>query len=142
MEQVKKVLFTDSATAVGGREGKVKSKNGTINLDVLMPIADAYEPGKHTNPEELFAATYASCFDGAIGAVAKSEGVEVESTETTVDVDFGKTESGFGIAAKITAKINGVDRETAQQLLDKAHQVCPYSKATRGNIQVDLELAE
>lgn len=141
MADLQKVLFTDSATASGGREGKVKSENGTIDLNILMPIADDYEAGKHSNPEELFAAAYASCFDGAIGAVAKSEGVDIDSTTTTVAVDFGKMANGFGIAAKITAEINGVDRETAQSLLEKAHQVCPYSKATRGNINVELELA-
>lgn len=140
MSELKKTLFTDSATATGGREGKVKSESGSFQLNIAMPIAEGYQKGTHTNPEELFAAAYAACFDGAIGAVAQGEGLEV-TTSTTVDVSFGKTNDGFGIAALITAKIDGVDQAVAQDLLQKAHQICPYSKATRGNIKVDLRLA-
>lgn len=138
MAELKKVLFTDSATASNGREGHVKSKEGTIDLDVLMPIADGHEPGKHTNPEELFAAAYASCFDGAVNAVADAEGIDIDGSETTVEVDFGKQGDGFGLAARIKTNVKGVDEATAQKLVEKAHQVCPYSKATRGNINVEI----
>ncbi len=140
MTEVKKVFFTDAATASGGRAGHVKSQHGTIDLPVAMPMADNHESGKHTNPEELFAAAYATCFDGAIRAVAANGGVELTNTETHVEVDFGKTESGFGIGARITAAIEGVSQEVAQDLLDKAHALCPYSNATRGNIVVEVSL--
>lgn len=139
MEEVKKVLFSDKANATGGRKGHVKSEHGTIDVDTMMPMEEAWEAGKHSNPEELFAAAYAVCFDGAINAVAAAGNHEVTS-ETTVEVDFGKTSGGFGIGARIFSKIDGVDRETAQDLLEKAHQVCPYSKATKGNIVVEVTL--
>ena len=140
MANLKKVLFTDSATATGGREGHVKSKNGTIDADVLMPIEDGYEPGKQTNPEELFAAAYASCFDGAIGAHAQNQDIEIDGSETTVEVDFGKTNDGFGLGVRIVSDIKGVDKNVAKDLMEKAHQTCPYSKATRGNINVTLDV--
>jgi len=141
MEEVKKVMFTETATASGGREGKVKSEKGTIDYDVLMPMAENYQSGKHTNPEELFAGAYASCFDGAIRAVAENGDVKIDDSETTVEVSFGKTGDGFGLSAKIRSAIHGVDEATAKDLLEKAHQICPYSKATRGNIHVDVGLA-
>ena len=140
MKEVKKLFFTDAATASGGRAGHVKSKNGTIDMAVALPIADNFEKGKHTNPEELFAAAYATCFDGAIRAVAEMDGAELSGTETYVEVDFGKTETGFGIGVRIKAAIEGVSTEKAQELLEKAHELCPYSNATRGNIVVDLSL--
>jgi len=140
MREVKKVIFTDAATASGGRAGHVKSSNGTIDLPLAMPTEESFVVGKHANPEELFAAAYAACFDGAINAVAGMDGVELADTETNVEIDFGKTEDGFGIAARITASIKGVSKDKAQELLDKAHLLCPYSNATRGNIAVDLKL--
>lgn len=140
MKDVKKVFFTDQATATGGRAGHVKSQNGTIDLPLTMPMEDGFEAGKHTNPEQLFAAAYAACFDGAIRAVASQDGVELTGTETNVEIDFGKTETGFGIGARIRSSIEGVSEETAKDLLAKAHDLCPYSNATRGNIVVDLGL--
>ncbi len=140
MESVKKIVLTEEATATGGRDGHVTSKSGMIDLNTKMPTSEGWETGKFTNPEELFASCYATCFDGALHAVADSKSMSVDC-KTTVKVHFGKTQNGFGISAHIIADINGVDQAQAQELLEAAHQVCPYSKATRGNIEVTISLA-
>ena len=108
--------------------------------DVDLPLG---KPGSKSNPvanpETLFAAGYAACFNGALAAVAGKEGVDVSGSETTADVAFGKTDSGFGLAVTLTTKIPGVDAQQAQSLVEKAHEFCPYSKATRGNIDVTVK---
>ncbi|MDV2583047.1 organic hydroperoxide resistance protein [Alkalibacillus haloalkaliphilus] len=131
-------LFTAKATAKGGRGGHVKSEDGVIDLNVVMPTEDTDEKG--TNPEELFAAGYAACYDGALNLVAKNNGEDIDST-THGEVSFMKDESdgGFKIAVKLISEIEGVSQDEAQSLMDEAHQVCPYSKATRNNIEVELE---
>ncbi|WP_017185846.1 organic hydroperoxide resistance protein [Alkalibacillus haloalkaliphilus] len=131
-------LFTAKATAKGGRGGHVKSEDGVIDLNVVMPTEDTDEKG--TNPEELFAAGYATCYDGALNLVAKNNGKDIDST-THGEVSFMKDESdgGFKIAVKLISEIDGVSQDEAQSLMDEAHQVCPYSKATRNNIEVELE---
>ncbi|PKR77051.1 Organic hydroperoxide resistance protein OhrA [Halalkalibacillus sediminis] len=131
-------IFTSKATAKGGRGGHVKSDNGVIDLNVVMPTEKTDETG--TNPEELFAATYATCFDGAIGAVAQDKKVDVEST-THSEVSFmkDKEDGGFKISVKLISEFKGVSQDKADELMKAAHQVCPYSKATRGNVDVELE---
>ncbi len=139
MEEVKKVVLSEQATASGGRNGHVTSHSGMIDLDTKMPTEDNWVPGKFTNPEELFASCYAACFDGAVHAVAQAKGESIQSA-TTVTIHFGKTASGFGIGAEIVSDIQGVDSEKAKEIQEAAHQMCPYSKATRGNIEVNLSL--
>ncbi|RPF53166.1 organic hydroperoxide resistance protein [Aquisalibacillus elongatus] len=131
-------LFTSSATAKGGRGGHVKSDDGVIDLNVVMPTENTDETG--TNPEQLFAATYSTCFDGALNLVAKNNNKDIEST-TTADVSFEKdaSDGGFKISVKLTSEISGVSQDEADELMKDAHQVCPYSKATRGNVDVELE---
>jgi Ohr subfamily peroxiredoxin len=94
--------------------------------------------GAGTNPEQLFAAGYSACFQGALGVVAREEGVDVSGSTVTAKVGIGKNDDGFGIIVEISANIPGVDAQAAKELVEKAHQVCPYSKATRGNITVTL----
>lgn len=132
------VLFTSSATAKGGRGGHVKSDDGLIDLDLVMPTEKSDKKG--SNPEQLFAATYASCYDGALNLVASQKKVDVDST-TTADVSFMKDseDNGFKIGVTLHIKMKGVSQEEAEELAKAAHQVCPYSKATRGNIEVELK---
>ncbi|MEW9676400.1 organic hydroperoxide resistance protein [Lentibacillus sp. L22] len=131
------VIFTSSATAKNGRDGHVKSSDGLIDLNLVNPATN--KEAKGSNPEQLFAAAYSACFDGALNLVASQQDKKIDS-ETTADVSFCKDpeDNGFKIAVKLNVKIKGVNPEDAQQLTEDAHQACPYSKATRGNIEVEL----
>ncbi len=130
-------LFTTKATAKGGRNGRVKSDDGIIDLNIVMPTENTDETG--TNPEQLFAAAYSACYDGAVNLVAKQKNKNIDTT-TTAEVKFLKDgDSGFKIAAKLITEFNGVSQDEAEELMKEAHQVCPYSKATRGNVDVELE---
>ncbi|MGN4943427.1 organic hydroperoxide resistance protein [Bacillus cereus group sp. MYBK104-1] len=130
-------LYTASVTATGGRNGKVVSDDGILNLDVKMPKALGGAGGEATNPEQLFAA----CFDSALQLVIRTKRVKVESTEVTAHVSIGKdTDGGFGLSAVLDVHVAGVSHSEAQELVEAAHGVCPYSKATRGNIEVTLNV--
>ncbi|GAE26860.1 organic hydroperoxide resistance protein [Halalkalibacter wakoensis JCM 9140] len=136
-----KVLFTSSATALGGREGHVKSSDGVIDIDLAMPGSPrAKELSDATNPEQLFAAGYSACFDGALQLMARNQGVTFES-EVTADVSLLKDEKdgGFKLAVNLKVKGTGIEKSVLEELVHKAHDFCPYSKATRGNIEVTLE---
>ncbi|MFE7430700.1 organic hydroperoxide resistance protein [Streptomyces sp. NPDC014735] len=135
------VLYTAVATAENGRDGRVSSDDG--NLDVVVnPPRSMGGSGAGTNPEQLFAAGYSACFQGALGVVARQEKADISGSTVTAAVSIGKTaEGGFGLEVAITASIPNVDAATARSLVEKAHQVCPYSNATRGNIKVDLSVA-
>lgn len=136
-------LYTASATASGdGRNGHVRSTDGVLGLDLAVP-KEMGGPGGHlTNPEQLFAAGYAACFHSALKAAARLAKVTLTDTAVTVDVGMGRTGDGrFQLTAAIEAEIPSVDEATARRLLDAAHQLCPYSNATRGNIEVRLTLA-
>lgn len=132
------VIFTAKATATNGREGHVKSDDGLIDLELVNPASNNNDK-KGSNPEQLFAAGYAACYDGALNLVASKQSLKIDS-ETTAEVSFMKDESdgGFKIGVTLTIEIEGVNPEEAEDLAEKAHQVCPYSKATRGNIEVKL----
>lgn len=136
------MAYTASATSTGGRNGHVESSDGLIKLDLSIP-KDLGGPGRPgtSNPEQLFAAGYAACLGSAIEFVASTDKVHIAKPEVTVQVTIDHNESGFFLAVKLHAKIEGVDHATAQALVEKAHQVCPYSKATRGNVNVELEAA-
>lgn len=137
-EALDEVMYTADATAEGGRGGHVKSADGVVDF-LLGPPGSTENP--KANPETLFAAGYAACFGGALAKVAEAGGHDVSKSTVTASVSLGKGASGFGLAVKLVADIPGVDAETAQQLVDQAHQVCPYSKATRGNIDVSVSAA-
>jgi lipoyl-dependent peroxiredoxin len=134
------VLYTAEATATGGRQGKVRSSDGVIDLELAFPkeLGGSGAPG-HSNPEQLFAAAYAACFQSALDLVARAEDVSLGETTLTSRVSLGRDDrGGFGLQVELAASIPGVGRDKALDLLAKAHQVCPYSKATRGNIEVNL----
>jgi osmotically inducible protein OsmC len=134
------VLYNTESTATGGgRDGHVKSDDGRIDLETRPPKVVGGS-GEGTNPEQLFAAGYAACFLGALRLVAGQAKVKLDdATSVTVGVGFGKDSAGgFGINANIVGYLPGVDQSVADGLVEQAHQVCPYSKATRGNIDVGL----
>ena len=132
-------LYTAVATATGdGRNGHVRSDDGLVDTDVRMP-AGLGGPGGATNPEQLFAAGYAACFHSAVKVVARREKLDAAGTEITTRVSIGSDGAGgFGLAVELDLHAPNLDKAAAQDLLEKAHQVCPYSNATRGNIDVVL----
>ncbi|MFD4029134.1 organic hydroperoxide resistance protein [Streptomyces sp. NPDC058637] len=135
------VAYTAVATAENGRDGRVSSDDGRLDVVVNPPKAMGGS-GAGTNPEQLFAAGYSACFQGALGVVARQEKAGISGPTVTASVSIGRTRAGgFGLEAAISVSIPDVDRATAQALVEKAHQVCPYSNATRGNIQVELSVA-
>ncbi len=136
------ILFTSTATATGGRDGHVKSSDNVVEFDTAMPGSPrAKKIEQSTNPEQLFAAGYAACFDSALQLVASKEHVKF-SSEVTANVSLLKDEADQGFKLAVTLQVKGedIDKVELQKLVEKAHHVCPYSKATRGNIDVTLEV--
>lgn len=132
-------LYTAHATATGGRDGHVTSSDNVLDLDVRTPRELGGAGGAYSNPEQLFAAGYAACFDSALNLVARMAKVKTGITTVTADVSIGKLDTGgFGLAVSLDVNVPGVDQAVAEELVEKAHQVCPYSNATRGNIPVTL----
>ena len=132
-------MYTAVATATGGRNGHVKSDNGVLDLQVRMPKALGGRDDDNTNPEQLFAAGYAACFDSALNLILKQARIKTGETSVTAKVSLGQTENGgFGLAVEMAVNIPNISQEEAQDFVEKAHQVCPYSNATRGNIEVKL----
>ncbi|GIE28224.1 organic hydroperoxide resistance protein [Actinoplanes italicus] len=136
-------LYTASATATGdGRNGHVRSTDGVLDFDLAVPKELGGAGGALTNPEQLFAAGYAACFHSALKRVASSQKLTLTDTAITVDVGIGPLPTGgFGLTVAIEAELPGLDETTAKAVLDAAHQLCPYSNATRGNVDVQLTLA-
>ncbi len=133
-----KPLYTAEATAVGGREGHVHSSDGQLDIDLRPPV-EMGGPGGASNPEELFAAGYAACFQSALAVVARRSKVSVDGSTVTAKVTIGTIGGGgFGLAVALEVHIPGVAEDVVQTLMDGAHAVCPYSNATRGNIEVVL----
>lgn len=136
-----KTLYTARATVVGGRTGSAKSDDGVLDLSLTAP-KETGGPGTGTNPEQLFAAGYAACFTSAVTGVARGDGIDPTGITTVGEVDLGPvTSGGYGLAVRLRVTIPGVDRDKVAELIARAHQVCPYSNATRGNIPVDLVAA-
>ncbi len=136
-----KAMYTAVATATGGRNGHVESDNGVLNLDVRMPKALGGSNDDYTNPEQLFAGGYAACFDSALSLIIGQAKVKTGMTAVTASVSIGQVDNGgYGLAVTLSVNIPGVELEVAQDLVEKAHQVCPYSNATRNNVQVDLKV--
>lgn len=133
-------IFTAQAKAKGGRDGHVSSNDEVLNIALSTPKAMG-GPGKSgaTNPEQLFAAGYAACFEGALGVAARQAGVRLEGVTVEGLIGFGKAEDGgYGISADLHVNIPGLVQSQAEELVEAAHQICPYSRATRGNIEVNL----
>jgi len=132
-------LYTAVATAHGGREGKVQTDDGQVSHTLAMPTSLGGKGGTGTNPEQLFAAGYAACFESALRVVARIQKKPLKDATITARVTIGKTDDGgFGLSAELHGHLEGVSAEETRALMEAAHQVCPYSKATRGNIQVTL----
>ena len=135
-----KTLYTAQVTAQGGRDGRVRSQDGVLDLTLSVPksmggagLANA------TNPEQLFAAGYAACFESALRLVARKRGTTLTSASVTAEVSLGATEQGaYQLGAQLHVHLPDVPRDTAEALAQAAHQVCPYSNATRGNIEVKV----
>jgi Ohr subfamily peroxiredoxin len=139
-----KTLYTAEALASGeGRDGNARTKDGKLDVALASPV-ELGGNGQGTNPEQLFAAGYAACFHSALRLVGRKERVDVSDSAVAAKIHFGAlTDSeGYGLAAELEIALPALDRETAEALMAKAHQICPYSNATRGNMNVDLKLVE
>jgi lipoyl-dependent peroxiredoxin len=137
MTQLEKVLYTAKVHTTGGRDGNSRSDDGKLEVKLTPPA----QGGAGTNPEQLFAAGYSACFIGAMKAVAGKMKVQLPADlAIDAEVDLGPIPNAYGIAARLNVSLPGMDRVAAQALLDAAHQVCPYSNATRGNIDVKINL--
>jgi Ohr subfamily peroxiredoxin len=137
MAQLEKVMYTARARSTGGRDGVSRTDDGKLDVKLSPP-----GQGEGTNPEQLFAAGYSACFIGAIKAVAGKMKLAVpQDVSIDAEVDLGPIPNAYGIAVRLKVNLPGMDRAQAQQLVDAAHQVCPYSNATRGNVDVQITLA-
>ena len=138
MAQLEKVLYTARAHTTGGRDGASRTDDGRLDVTLSSPGTS----GSGTNPEQLFAAGYWACFIGAIKAVAGKQKISLpQDLSIDAEVDLGTIPNAYGIAARLKVSLPGMDKAAAQALVDAAHQVCPYSNATRGNIDVQITLA-
>jgi len=139
---LEKVLYTATATSTGGRSGTSKSSDGVLAVTLTTPKELGGDGAVGTNPEQLFAAGYSACFIGAMKAAAGKLGVKLPAeTSITADIGIGPIPTGFSIQAKLTISVPGIERAKAEEVVQAAHQICPYSNATRGNIDVTLVVA-
>ncbi len=137
------VLYTAEATAKGGREGSIRSSDNVLEAKLALPKELGGPGGAATNPEQLFAAGYAACFESAVRHVARQQKVTITESSVTAKVGVGPRDAGgFGLTVSLAVSLPGLDRDVAQQLVKTAHEdICPYSHATRGNVDVKVELA-
>jgi osmotically inducible protein OsmC len=135
-------VYTATAASTGeGRNGHIQSSDGILDLDVRTPKEMGGEGGA-TNPEQLFAAGYAACFHSALKAIGKRAGADMTDSEVVADVSIGENgQDGYALAVELEVTLAHVERDQARELVEQAHQVCPYSNATRGNIEVTLSVA-
>jgi osmotically inducible protein OsmC len=137
MSQLEKVLYTAQVHTTGGRDGAARSSDGRLDVKLSSPGTS----GSGTNPEQLFAAGWSACFLGAMGVAAGQLKVALPADRAVdAEVDLGMTDGGYLLRATLNISLPGLDRETARAVVDAAHQICPYSKATRGNIDVILNI--
>ncbi|MCG8463707.1 MAG: organic hydroperoxide resistance protein [Xanthomonadales bacterium] len=143
MNALQQTMYTGVATSTGGREGTAVSSDGKLNLTLSTPKALGGPGGEGTNPEQLFAAGYSACFLNALKHIASLEKVTLnDNTSVSAEVAIGPVEVGFGLAVKLLVSMGDTERTLAQSLIEKAHQVCPYSNATRNNVDVRVELVD
>ena len=132
-------IYTAEVTAKGGREGQVKSSDGILDLALKVPKSMGGPGGEGTNPEQLFAAGYSACYESALGFVARRDKVALKDVSITAQVTLNKTgESQFDLTVELHGSFPGLDKAQATKLMEAAHQICPYSRATRGNVPVKL----
>ncbi|WP_432484490.1 Ohr family peroxiredoxin [Kineococcus esterisolvens] len=133
-----KIVYTARVTTTGGRRGgRAVSDDGALDV-VLQAPKETGGPGGGTNPEQLFAAGYGACFQGAMGLAAKEQGVDASSSTLDMEVGFGPEGESYAVTVTIRARVDGLSTEQVQRLLERTHELCPYSKATRGNVPVTL----
>ena len=138
MNQIDTVLYTGRTHTTGGRDGASRSSDGRLDLRLSPPGST----GQGTNPEQLFAAGWSACFIGAMGRAAQAAGVKLPAdVAVDAEVDLGKSGDGFALQARLNVSLPGLEPAVARAIIDGAHLLCPYSKATRGNIAVELKLA-
>jgi Ohr subfamily peroxiredoxin len=138
MSRLEKVLYTAKVHTTGGRDGAARSSDGNLDVKLTAPGVK----GNGTNPEQLFAAGWSACFMSAIGLAAAQRKISLPADRAIhAEVDLGTNESGYVLRARLNVRLPGIEPEVAKTLVDAAHQTCPYSKATRGNIDVELNLA-
>ncbi|WP_285415946.1 organic hydroperoxide resistance protein [Pseudomonas sp. efr-133-TYG-5] len=138
MSQIEKVLYTAKTHTTGGRDGASRSSDGILDVKLSSPGTN----GGGTNPEQLFAAGWSACFIGALKVAAQQQKVSLPAdVAVDAEVDLGTNSGGYLLQARLNVSLPGLDREAAQKLLETAHQLCPYSKATRNNIDVEVKLA-
>jgi lipoyl-dependent peroxiredoxin len=137
---LEKRLYTAVATATSGREGRAKTDDGVLDVGLVPPKALGGSGAVGTNPEQLFAAGYAACFGSAVSHIARTQKIQAGPVSITAHVSIGPVGKGFGLAVELVATIPELPREQAEALVRAAHEVCPYSNATRGNIAVDIRL--
>ncbi len=133
-------VYTTSVSVTGGRQGRAVSDDGALDVRLATPGATSSDPA--TNPEQLFAAGYAACFQSALQSIAREVGQDASTSTVTAGVSLGKEASGgFGLAVILAVAIPDMDHDAVQELADAAHERCPYSRATRGNIDVQVRVA-
>lgn len=138
MSKIEKVLYTGKTHTTGGRDGAAQSDDGRLDIKLSPPGSH----GTGTNPEQLFAAGWSACFIGAMGRAAKEKNVALPAgTAVDAEVDLGTGDGGFLLQARLNVSLPNLPRDVAQDLIDAAHQICPYSKMSRGNIEVSVALA-
>ncbi|WP_041938594.1 MULTISPECIES: organic hydroperoxide resistance protein [Frankia] len=136
-------IYSATSTAWGGREGRVASSDNRVDLQLSIPKGVGGDDGPGTNPEQLFATGYAACFHSALKAVARGKKADVTDSAVSVTIDLIRDDDGaIGLGARIEAQIPGLERATAQELLEAAHAMCPYSRATKGNIPAEVVLVD
>jgi lipoyl-dependent peroxiredoxin len=130
-------VYTARVTVTGGRQGSATSDDGVLDLALAAPTQMG-GPGGATNPEQLFAAGYAACFQSAMGLAARKAGVDLGRSTVTAEVGIGRDDQGYGLSVRLEVAVPGAELEQVQQIAEAAHQVCPYSRATRGNVPVTV----
>ncbi|WBU58859.1 organic hydroperoxide resistance protein [Paracoccus albus] len=137
-----KIIYEAEMTSTGGRDGSANRPDGSFPLKLTVPTELGGPGGEGTNPEELFAAGYSACFIGALKVAGRQSKLSVpDDVQVTAKVGIGKVPTGYGLAVELIVHLPGMDQEQAEKLVEQAHQTCPYSNATRGNIDVKLTLA-
>lgn len=137
MQTPDNIAYTAKAEITGGRDGRGATDDKSIDVSLRTPKEQG-GPGGGTNPEQLFAVGYGACFQSALGLAGKEKSIDTSKSVVNSEVGIGKEGESFGLSVKLTVTLPYVDKDTAQQLVDRAHQLCPYSKATRGNIPVEV----
>lgn len=142
MKTPNKILYSTKVTSTGGRaHGHSASDDGRLDVKLSSPKAMGGDDGAGTNPEQLFGAGYSACFLGAMKAVAKSDNITLpDNTSVTAEIGFGPLDHGYAITAELFISVPDMDKDKVQKIVDKAHEVCPYSNATRNNVDVALHV--